>query len=1362
MTKTELKEMIEKGLTYGLHDGFRNQELQELALKEIVDRIYGEEDEDGVLDHIMYNPETDMLQTDRAIEVTLNSLHLGEQHKMSSGAENVFFSNNTSNIDFFPMWAGMKDQSILGNQIAGEGVIAPSGRTYGDYSEIEPNGIVDLSGSSLPYNTATYFAQSISGLGIKFHIAEPIVAEDTFFTYKLFVGDIQVYEQTLEVTSDLSIGDLVDWYFDHPVEIHAGTDITAGVFKTDRTTKELGDAVQVMPSTDPNKRYFKLRSRLFTDKDLALKEDLDSIVSGSVYKGAYDADTDTPSLPNGSDLLGDFYRVSVSGNGYEVGDILIYNETSYDHIPVKAVTQGAIENSSLKVYDIYVKADYVGTTNDGTSLYPYNSIDLAIASANDGDSIFLDGEFIITASITLPSDKSLYFYGNDLTAIKYASFDGTNDKVFYQSSSSCTKEYFFDNIKFSNSGDYAIYIRSAKEVKFTKCELFNNGWSGNDLSTVLADDGTTLGYDSDQADLQSFWAGSETSNGGAMRIRSTAIVNIVDCEVYNNLRGLRIQDCGVGGYGYISRNQCYNNLESGIYLASGSYNASNGCENFTVYNNASKYNSNNGILVIGGINNIISLNVVEGNWNAGVMGWHVSNTRFRDMDLSDNNRSEFNGIGNTGDAHASISIAGGTINADADYIADVLDTQIYNTGLGSNTSRVGLRISSNVSDINDSDKSLINIDDVGFKNQDYAVDVECDLSKVRLTLGDCRYIDTVEKNVRVATGNYFELPFSNHSTSVKDLDIVLNTLKQTVALHEGINGNVINVYNVNELQSIQKTNSIDIIQKGSDKIQLSDLTLGHVFVDGVQAGVNLQTMNDTINSAFSMTLQNYQTFLGTGNGGGSSTSYDWYYIESPDGEFNYPLFKDETEANAVDLAEGGIGSSSIKTYTDDLTNTDWYMPNTNSFEAESSAPNNGVYGTFESVVWNIQETDVDSNYAPTFTDMQQDVMEGSSVNIVYKQTGDTDTYNITNIPTGYADNGTAIIGTADTITDGIDIQHVLNVTRANNYGSDSGTLTIDVLNDVSNDDTDISIGGSDTPFTKAMSFDGSNDYLRANPSSSQSNPLYMYNQSGGTTVNSGETWSNSQPWTVSVWFKCTDSNTSNERAIWTQGNTAGGVMLTRKNGKLNFKFGSTYNNLEFTSTDNINTDEWYGINVQYDGGLTGASSSDINDYYSRFTISRVMATGSVSEVQGTWTHSNYGFNNKIDVYFYIGQQFSSKYFMGEVAACTLSTLPQGVALLTDEEIAWHCNNPKKFMEDVMTSRLWRKATYNNASGYVHNNANTHKYVNSLWCGDGVYYGNPETWNSLKNQSYTNTSGSTYRWYSTNMVSSNLVNATPED
>ena len=67
----------------------------------------------ATLDHFKYNPVTDKLEADRAIETTLNSLFLGEQHKMSSGSENIFFTNLSSDINFFPMWGGLKDQSIV-------------------------------------------------------------------------------------------------------------------------------------------------------------------------------------------------------------------------------------------------------------------------------------------------------------------------------------------------------------------------------------------------------------------------------------------------------------------------------------------------------------------------------------------------------------------------------------------------------------------------------------------------------------------------------------------------------------------------------------------------------------------------------------------------------------------------------------------------------------------------------------------------------------------------------------------------------------------------------------------------------------------------------------------------------------------------------------------------------------------------------------------------------------------------------------------------------------------------------------------------------------------------------------------------
>ena len=90
-----------------------------------------------------------------------------------------------------------------------------------------------------------------------------------------------------------------------------------------------------------------------------------------------------------------------------------------------------------------------------------------------------------------------------------------------------------------------------------------------------------------------------------------------------------------------------------MYLAVGSL---GGCQNITAINNYSGYNANNGMLVIGGLNNKLSQNEINGNWNAGVCNWGSGNLTLRDCGLYDNNRSGFNGIGNVGDAKASIQI----------------------------------------------------------------------------------------------------------------------------------------------------------------------------------------------------------------------------------------------------------------------------------------------------------------------------------------------------------------------------------------------------------------------------------------------------------------------------------------------------------------------------------------------------------------------------------------------------------------------------------------------------------------------------------------------------------------------------------
>jgi hypothetical protein len=223
------------------------------------------------LSHFIYNPETDKLEADRAIETTLNSLFLGEQHKMSSGAENIFFTNLGNETNFYPMWGGLKNQSLVANQGA-DGFIPPSGRVYSDMFSLPLGGSPTL--NSVGYSGPNYFGVNIAGLGITTTAGEDVEV-GVSLVYFLSINDRKVYKQILPTTEKIYAGDLIEWFFDHPVEIHAGTTIFAEIRKIDRTTDidygvfqvREGDELQ----SDGNYRYQAIvHNRLFEDKDLEL------------------------------------------------------------------------------------------------------------------------------------------------------------------------------------------------------------------------------------------------------------------------------------------------------------------------------------------------------------------------------------------------------------------------------------------------------------------------------------------------------------------------------------------------------------------------------------------------------------------------------------------------------------------------------------------------------------------------------------------------------------------------------------------------------------------------------------------------------------------------------------------------------------------------------------------------------------------------------------------------------------------------------------------------------------------------------------------------------------------------------------
>lgn len=177
----------------------------------------------------------------------------------------------------------------------------------------------------------------------------------------------------------------------------------------------------------------------------------------------------------------------------------------------------------------------------------------------------------------------------------------------------------------------------------------------------------------------------------------------------------------------------------------------------------------------------------------------------------------------------------------------------------------------------------------------------------------------------------------------------------------------------------------------------------------------------------------------------------WYYVESPDGDFYYPLFSSAEEANYVDeeygTAADDAGTSHTHLFVDESPSQNiWYMPDTYMFHAQSSAP-----AALTGVAWNEIETGADANYVPTqYPDNTVTVDELASINLAIKPAGDASTYNVTGVPTGLAFDGQYLVGNApevasDNVTNPSDT-FTITVTKANDYGSSVGTLTLVVTN----------------------------------------------------------------------------------------------------------------------------------------------------------------------------------------------------------------------------------------------------------------------------------------------------------------------------
>lgn len=328
-------------------------------------------------------------------------------------------------------------------------------------------------------------------------------------------------------------------------------------------------------------------------------------------------------------------------------------------------------------------------TQDGTLGKPYKTLSAALTSR------LTENATVSYIFMLRPGVYEGVISVDRTTATQSFAIQGSGvENTFIQCADITTNALYFRDFKSITVTDltikqcaYGFYPRSCTKVVLDRVRFLNCGSIGATATHNLQG---TQSYQAQE------WASSNTSNGGACRIRSVEEVIVQNCEVEYCLRGLRIQDCGsTQKTSIVQNNKIFRTLESGIYLASGSY-AYKGCENFMVSNNQVTEAFNNGILIIGAYRSQIMNNSVVRSANAGIQQWSSLDCVYSGNQLFDCNVLSYNGIGVLGDAWGNLVVGGnsGISAVNGKYIASITDNVILSANIGRAAAIYAIRIQS--------------------------------------------------------------------------------------------------------------------------------------------------------------------------------------------------------------------------------------------------------------------------------------------------------------------------------------------------------------------------------------------------------------------------------------------------------------------------------------------------------------------------------------------------------------------------------------------------------------------------------------------------------------------------------------------
>ena len=465
------------------------------------------------------------------------------------------------------------------------------------------------------------------------------------------------------------------------------------------------------------------------------------------------------------------------------------------------------------------------------------------------------------------------------------------------------------------------------------------------------------------------------------------------------------------------------------------------------------------------------------------------------------------------------------------------------------------------------------------------------------------------------------------------------------------------------------------------------------------------------------------------------------HIESPDGVFNYPLFATEEEAKYYHETTAGVseGVTHTHTYADDPTNTTWYMPD-NGQMAGVSAPYNMVFDG-QTVLFTEITSLTNSDLTPTqFSGSDITQEEGTAVNLQVTPAGASWSTSVSITPSGSGlvyDNYSTIQGTLTDV--GADTTYTVTVTRANSYGSSTGSLTITA--------TDVApVQTNDTSWTKALDFSGGSEYLKQAANYYTVSPLHMngYATNIAAPSNSGYTANGSsvRPFATAIVFKI--DNVSSNQHIWNSGEGAGtnddNMYLRLDSSKKLYygwgREGQGYNECTIQATA-LGHNDWYGVYIANNGTRQSGSNATATALAAMFDI-RLMNSGSNNWTIGSnlstssaWTSTGADMDKAITGELTIGGRGSNRSFQGKVASMVVTTLRINQPMPTDTEIDLMITDPTKWMDDYKIGELFRPITSaGDFSNFAIGTESCYRATQVWLMGDGTYDAYP---NGIRNQ-----------------------------